>query len=582
MTDNTTIFVLLPEIVLIAAATVIYLAGAFFPRHFMPHAAAGIAILVAAAVLGWQDSYAHAEVFSAGPRAWISGPLAIDLLGQISLWAILLCGLLLIGVAADSPTVRPAAEHVGSLLLLIAGLMIVAVAYDLALLFLGLELISIPTYILLYVGRRDPFGQEATTKYFFLSILSSALLLYGFSFLYGAAGTTRLDGLLAQLTAAGADRTPGIALAPIGVLLVFAGLGFRMTCVPLHFYAPDVYQGTSNANAGLLSTLPKIAGLLVLVRIVYASMPGLESLGWKLAMVMAVATMTLGNVVALWQSDVRRLLAYSSIAHGGYILIGVAAGFGFLDSAAHRAAEHLPAGSTPLAGIGASLFYLAIYCLATIGAFAALKYLSGRDTQVNSLDDLTGLGRSRPLAAIALAVSMFSLAGVPPLAGFWGKLTLFMSALEVDSAPAGGGPTPLRPWFLGLAIVGVVNAAIAMAYYLRVVGVMYFRAAQPGRASPVKAEGGIGAWSAMVACTLLVLGVGFFSGPLMTITNRAADALRQAQPVDVQALDRGPSGGSSTVGSAFSGSAFSGSAFSGSAVRGSAVSGSATRVSLEQ
>lgn len=534
MTDTTTIYYLLPEIVLVAAATFIYLAGAFFPRHFWPHATAAVAILAAGVLLGWQDAHEHIKMLSLPSYATISGPLAIDLLGQMCLWAILIFGLLLVMLSSDSPSARPAAEYVGSLLLIVAGLMIVAVAYDLVLLFVGLELISIPTYIVLYVGRRDPFGQEATTKYFFLSILSSALLLYGFSFLYGAAGSTRLDFLrehlqMAPAQIAGGVAMPGFTLAPIAVLLVFAGVGFRMTCVPLHFYAPDVYQGTSHANAGVLATLSKIAGLLVLVRIVYASMPGMETLSWKVALVMAVATMTLGNLVALWQTDIRRLLAYSSIAHGGYILIGIAAGL------AHATGD--APGGIGLQGVGSAFFYMGVYCLATIGAFAALKYLGGREGQVDGLDELAGLGRSRPLPALALAVSMFSLAGVPPLAGFWGKLTLFTSALGVDASPAAGDATRLRPWFVGLAIIGVINAAIAMAYYLRVVGVMYFRTSAANGPSTVKAEGGAGAWWAMVACTLMVLGVGVYPGPIIRVTDRAAAAIREAQPVEHRATD---------------------------------------------
>ncbi len=534
MTDTTTIYQLLPEIVLIAAATLIYMAGAFFPRHFMPHVTAAGAIILAGVVLLSQTVHANSQLYASPAGAWISGPIAVDLLGQISSWAILLFGLLLVLMSADSPTVRPAAEYVGSLLLIIAGLMIVAVAYDLVLIFVGLELISIPTYIMLYVGRRDPFGQEATAKYFFLSILSSALLLYGFSFLYGAAGTTRLDSLVAALSSAAAAKAvaPANALMPLAVLLVFAGLGFRMTCVPLHFYAPDVYQGTTSVNAGLLATLPKVAGLLALVRIVYASMPGQELLGWKVAMVMAVASMTLGNLVALWQTDMRRLLAYSSIAHGGYILIGVATGLGFADSVARRAAEHAPPPAAGLQGIGAALFYLAMYCLATLGAFAALKYLGSRDRQVDSIDELAGVGRARPLVAIALAVSMFSLAGVPPLAGFFGKLDLFISALSVDATP--GGAATLRPWFVGMAIVGALNAAIGMAYYLRVVGVMYFRNRDADAPDTIRAEGGGGAWLATVACAVLVIGLGIYPGPgrIMQITDRAAYALRHARPLD--------------------------------------------------
>ena len=536
MTDATTINLLLPEIVLLAGATIIYLAGAFFPKRFFPHAAAVAAILLAGVILLVQELHTRAGLLSTGLGAWLSGPIAVDLLGQICLWGILLFGLLLVMLSADSPTVRPTAEYVGSLLLIVAGLMIVAVAYDLVLLFVGLELISIPTYIVLYLGRRDPFGQEATTKYFFLSILSSALLLYGFSFLYGAAGSTRLDDLYYALHSAGTLEKggPGVVLAPIAVLLVFAGLGFRMTLVPLHFYAPDVYQGTSNANAGVLSTLPKIAGLLVLVRIVYASMPGLEPLGWKVALVMAVATMTLGNLVALWQSDIRRLLAYSSIAHGGYILIGVAAGLAHAPTFVGGKLIDAAPGGIELQGVGAAFFYLAVYCVATIGAFAALKYLGGRDSQVDSLDELAGLGRSRPLPALALAVSMFSLAGVPPLAGFWGKLTLFITALGVDSNPPPGEPAPLRPWFVGLAIIGVVNAAIAMAYYLRVVAAMYFRAGDAAKASAVKAEGGTGAWWAMVACTLLVIGVGVCAIPVIQVTDTAAYAIRREQPGELK------------------------------------------------
>jgi NADH-quinone oxidoreductase subunit N len=281
-----------------------------------------------------------------------------------------------------------------------------------------------------------------------------------------------------------------------------------------------VYQGTSHPNAGLLSTLPKIAGLLVLVRVALAAMPGhdLQELGWQVALVLSVLTMTLGNVVALWQDNIRRLLAYSSIAHGGYMLIGVAVGFARWQS-----------GSAPddakIDGVGSALFYLTVYCLATIGAFATLNYLGSRERQIDGVDELAGLGRTRPLPALALAISMFSLAGVPPLAGFWGKLTLFTGALEVGSAQAAGA---IRYWFIGLALAGVLNAAIAMAYYLRVVAVMYFR-------SPVttaQAEGGPGAWWAMVVSALLVLAVGVYPGPTIERADQAGRTVRQFPPVE--------------------------------------------------
>ena len=529
MTDSATLYLLLPETLLIAAATTIYLMGAFYPRMFRPNVVAAGAILIAAAVAIYQD-VRTVPLHSLG--AAINGPIVNDYFGHVARWAILLFGLLFV-MMSSSKTIRPAAEYVGSLLLIIAGLMLVATGYDLVQLFLGLELVSIPTYIVLYLGRRDASGQEATAKYFFLSILSSALLLYGFSFLYGLAGTTRLDHLHAKLSSlphlSDASAAMYLKLAPLAMLLVFAGLGFRMTAVPFHFYAPDVYQGTNHPNAGLLSTLPKIAGLLALVRIVVASMPGaeLQGLGWRIALVMSVLTMTLGNVLALWQDNIRRLLAYSSIAHGGYMLIGVAVGLA-------TAASGEPSVSPEINGIGSALFYLAVYCLATIGAFAALNYLGSQDRQIDGVDELTGLGRTRPLAALALAVSMFSLAGVPPLAGFWGKFTLFTGALEVGvpsaTASAAGAASDvmqtLHPWFLALAIIGVLNAAIAMAYYLRIVAIMYFRAP----VTTVKAEGGPGTWLAMVLSTLLVLAAGLCPGPALTAADQAGRSVQRPEP----------------------------------------------------
>lgn len=531
MTDSATLYHLLPEILLVAAATIVYLMGAFFPRGFQPGLLAAGAIVIAAAAAIYQDVY-MVPVHTLD--AWINGPIVFDLFGHAARWAILLLGFLFAVLTSSTRTIRPAAEYAGSLLLIVAGLMIVATAYDLVLMFLGLELVSIPTYILLYLGRHDPSGQEATAKYFFLSILSSALLLYGFSFLYGLAGNTRLDHLFNQLSAvpqlSDGRAAMYLKLAPLAMLLVFAGLGFRMTAVPFHFYAPDVYQGTSHPNAGLLATLTKAAGLLAIVRIVVASMPGaeLQGLGWRIALVMSVLTMTLGNVVALWQNNIRRLLAYSSIAHGGYMLIGVAVGLA-------TAATGDPFLTPELNGIGTALFYLFVYCLATIGAFAALEYLGSPDRQVDGVDELTGLGRTRPLPAIALAVAMFSLAGVPPLAGFWGKFTLFSGALQVGvptSAGAAAGDATatasdalraLHPWFTALAIIGVLNAAIGMAYYLRVVATMYFRAP----VTTIKAEGGPGPWIAMVASTLLVVAAGVYPGPIIDAADRAGRAVQR-------------------------------------------------------
>jgi NADH-quinone oxidoreductase subunit N len=213
-------------------------------------------------------------------------------------------------------------------------------------------------------------------------------------------------------------------------------------------------------------------------------------------LVIAILTMTFGNVMALWQENVRRLLAYSSIAHAGYILIGVAVGLA------------PPAAQGKWDGLSALLFYLCVYAVATIGAFAALEYLGRRDRQIEAVEELAGLGRTRPLLAVAMAVFMFSLAGIPPLAGFWGKLYVFGSAVGVDAGNLAEGS--LWPWFLALAVVGVLNAAVAAAYYLRVVGVMYFR---PPLAA-LSPQGGVGVWLSLTACLVLTIALGLLPGPL--------------------------------------------------------------------
>ena len=423
-----------------------------------------------------------------------SGPLLIDGFSHALRWAVLAVGLLLVMLSARSARPNLTPEYLGSLLLIVAGLMLVSVAGDLVLVFVGLELVSIPTYVMLYLGRGGPATQEAATKYFFLSLLSSGLLLYGFSFLYGVGGSTRLDAIHAALEAASTTAPRLATFAKLGLVLLLAGLGFRITLVPFHFYAPDVYQGTSHPNAGMLAVVPKIAGLAALVRIVAVSMTGddpgrpdaflkeLSGVAWHLTFALSLVTMTLGNLAALWQQNIRRLLAYSSVAHAGYLLIGLAVGFAVNGGAA---------GATTVDGVGSTLFYLLVYALATLGAFAALAYLGDADRQVENVDDLAGLGRAHPWVAAAISVFMFSLTGLPPFAGFWGKFALLTGALGIRNADGN-----MSGWFLGLSIAAVLNAAISAGYYLRVVSVMYFR---PSVTVPA-ARGGAGPALATVIC----------------------------------------------------------------------------------
>jgi NADH:ubiquinone oxidoreductase subunit 2 (chain N) len=509
-----TLILLWPEVILIAAASSIFVGGAFTRSRSYWAAVAVLSYLVAAAALAGVGSSELVSPWMATPI--VTGPVTIDAMSVGLRWVALAMGLVFTFAASRLADRDLASELLGSLMLITVGVMLTASANELVLLFLGLELISIPTYVLLFLGRRDRASAEATMKYFFLSIFSSALLLYGFSLVYGLAGTTVIAGneetrgireVIAGLVH---QPTPLASLAPLALVLLIAGFGFKLAAAPLQFYAPDVYQGTTNLNAGLLAVAPKIAGVAGLVRLALVTIPAAGEFGWQLALVLSVLTMTIGNVCALWQSNIRRLLAYSSIAHGGYLLIGLAAA------------------ASPLAsnGITALLLYVAVYAVATMGSFTALAYLGSSRCEVNGVEELAGLGRTQPLVAGAVAVFMFSLAGIPPLAGFWGKLTLFGSAIQVAAARTEG---PLPIWFTILAIIGVLNAAVAAAYYLRIVAVMYF---QPTSAQ-THAAGGAGALAATLACAAIVVGIGLYPRPAVDAAIAAENTLHSRGPAVV-------------------------------------------------
>ncbi len=477
------------EITLVAAAVAIYVAGACLER-------AGLWRWIALA--GFAAAAVALAVSPSGPA--VAAPVGMDALAYYIRWLSLGTGFLLTCTAWRPLSGSGTPEYVGSLLLAVAGTMLVAGARDLVVLFVALELVSIPTYIVLYLARRDAASQESAAKYFYLSVLSSAMLLYGFSFLYGAAGSMDLGVIRNRLADPSVASSGFDVFAKIALGLVLAGLGFRITAVPFHFYAPDVYQGTTHASAAILSVLPKIAGLTALVRVVTAAMPGIESYAWPALMILAMLTMTLGNVLALWQDNVRRLMAYSAVAHAGYLLVGLTVAL----------APGTSAGGA-WNGLSAMLFYLLVYAVATIGTCAALAVLGREEQQLDNVEELAGLawtgGRLRPMMAWGIAVFMFSLTGIPPLAGFWGKLSLFSSALAVGRPET----AEARPWLIALAVVGVVNSAISAAYYLRIVGVMFFR--MPPGEPEVKDRSGGGVFTALACAVLSLFIIGFHPGP---------------------------------------------------------------------
>jgi NADH-quinone oxidoreductase subunit N len=358
------------------------------------------------------------------------------------------------------------AEFNGLMLLSIAGVFLVAGANDIMLLFLGIELASIPTYIMVSISRPLAVAQEAGVKYFFLGAMAAALMLFGFSYLYGTTGTTRLD-----IIAASVHPETGLSSWQIlAVILLIVGFAFKMAVVPLHFYAGDVYQGAATPVTAFLSFVPKISGFVALIKILFAVTGGSWQIApeiVKLLWILAVLTMTVGNVLGLVQINVKRVFAYSSIAHSGYMLVGVTA----LVSTTSYEIQ-----SSALQGV---LFYLTAYGLMNVAAFGVLILLPARTpqpaTSAETFDDLAGLGREHTLLGLAMAVSCFSLIGIPLTIGFFAKFFLILPAWKADLT-----------W---LVVILVVNAAISAGYYLRIIGALFLapeKPARPGQVAPAE------------------------------------------------------------------------------------------------
>jgi NADH-quinone oxidoreductase subunit N len=513
--------VLLPELIQIVAAVAIVTAGAFFrlPRKVWCAASALAIVLSFLALLGVRN--AEVDPYTA---------VALnDSLSVLARGFLLFTGLILLGLAHDQVSGERAPEFFGCFLLILSGSMLIATANELVFLFVGLELVSIPTYIILYLPRREQSTLEAATKYFYLSIFSSALLLFGMAYLYGLTGVSNLKALSYLLHSGGASTiTSGnVYFGLIAVLFMMAGFGFRIAAVPFHFYAPDVYQGASTVVAALLAWLPKAIGFLAIIRSLTAVIsPGSELLTAKavmLAWILAVATMTLANFVALQQTNLKRLLAYSSIAHAGYLLIGTATAFNVVPDPGNLITYH---------GTEAVLFYLVTYAVMTLGAFGVLILLNSGGRKYETIDDMAGLAQTRPILALSMAVCLFSLAGIPPFAGFWGKFLLFASAW---TAP----PVENLPSFKLLTVIGALNAAIGAFYYLRILMAMYFRAPEGSSESAPPTPAAWPKIAAVGVCVALNLVLGVAPGQLQQATRTSAVA-SIAQPIPGPAIEAEP------------------------------------------
>ncbi len=498
------LFQLAPELILLiggCAALIVGLARAHSERGISTPLLSLIVVLAALAaslLLGVPDA------MGGPPGLWLSS------LTFYTRCIALVLGALILLVNWHQPVAEERGEYMSMILFSLLGVLLTASANDLIVLFFAIELVSIPTYVLIALSRKDARSSEAAVKYFFLGSLAAAIFAYGLSFLYGTAGTTTIHSLAGGVAVS--TWATGSAMGPqavIGLLLVFGGLAFKVAAVPFHVYAPDVYEGAASPVTGLLGFVPKFAGFVALIKVGAACNWDLPTALMWLVWVMAVATMTVGNVLALLQRNAKRILAYSSIAHTGYMLIGFLVG--------------PVAGQGPMRdGIAALLFYIAIYGAMNLGAFAVLSAFRKEDGPIETLDDLGGLASRAPVVAFALAVCAFSLMGFPPTAGFIGKLYIFASAFSLDGSHPFHGPV------IALAIIGVINSAIAAAYYLRIIAAAYIRP----KAARVTATGGVPLRWGLALCSIPMLILFAWPGGLANQARSATTVLHESIPTD--------------------------------------------------
>jgi len=454
---------IIPVICVTLAGLACLLAEAFRQRdERMPIGglgAIGLAGAAAAVVLLW------------GRRAECFGVVRADDFGLFVQMVLLGIGLLTI-VFSPKAIERdnlPAGEYYALVLFAIAGMMLMAVATDLLVIFLALEVFSLALYVLTGLRRHEYSSTEGAFKYFVLGGFASAFFLYGIAFTYGLVGSTRLDRVASAVQAQALSGNP-LLLVAMGLLLV--GLAFKVAAVPFHMWAPDAYEAAPTVVTGFMSTAVKAAGFAVFVRVFLLALEPLRAEWMPVVWVLAVCTMVLGSVVGVAQTNLKRMLAYSSIAHGGYLLVAVIAG-----------------GDMGRASI---LFYLVVYAVTNVGAFAVLALLSTRDAPMEHLDDYRGLWHSNPAIAALLTIFLLSLGGFPPTAGFVAKWFVF-------SAAVGAGQ-------FSLAIIGVLTSVVSVFFYLRIVVMMYMAETRDGASPPRVPRPALAALS-LSAAVLFYLGV---------------------------------------------------------------------------
>ncbi len=482
MTPNLDVGALAPAIAVAIAAVLVPLAEVvlsrrktFLSRPVTEYWIGGVLALASAAALVCALALTRAS-FGGPPRVFDPAhPMVVaDGLSHFLNGAILIGALLTVLVSNRflSDLRINHGEYYGLLLAAVVGMMFLASSVDLLMLFLGVELMSIPLYVLAGFRRGSLRSNESALKYFLIGSFASAILVYGSALLYGATGTLAFAGIAERF-----DPENPVAVLGAGLLLI--GLAFKIAAAPFHQWAPDVYEGAPTTVTAFMATTVKVAAFGALLRVVAVAFAPAAELLFGALFGLALLTMTVGNVMAIIQQNTKRMLAYSSIAHAGYLLVGVATG--------------------TAAGYSAVLFYLIVYTFMTFAAFAVIAILARDGEEWDRIDDLAGLALRRPLLAAVMTLAMLSLAGIPLTAGFIGKFYVFRSAVERALAIGDS-------WLLWLAIGAVANSAISLVYYLRIPVVMYMR--EPtGDAEPDREVGTERVVLAVCAAAIVLLGI---------------------------------------------------------------------------
>jgi NADH-quinone oxidoreductase subunit N len=431
----------------------------------------------------YSESIAPAAIFSADV-------LVDDAFGSFFAIAMLIVSIMTVAGSLNYMRKKSNPAMYFSLILLSSiGMVLIAYSTDLVMLFIAWELMSIPTYILAGFNKKNPISNEAAIKYFLFGAMSSAIIIYGISIAYGITGSTNIGEVIQGFATLDAEMLP-LGLLAIGMFI--AGFGFKMGLVPFHMWLPDTYEGAPPTITALLAAGTKKAGFAAALRIVIMGTVALN-LDWTLALgVIAVMTMTVGNIAAVLQKNLTRMLAYSSIGHAGYILIGISV--------------------APFSGMGlqASLFHILNHAVMKGAAFIAVAGIV-TTLAITHLDKLKGLGRKMPITALGLVISLLALAGVPPLNGFWSKLMLFGASIDAGSA------LWWAPW---LAVAGVLNSALSLAYYGWIIRKMYFEGETEKRVKEPASIIGV-----MIFSIIFMVTIGVYPEPIIKFAEMASPVL---------------------------------------------------------